>query len=135
MVAGLLPSCIMFSFCHADQIEYFFKGFETYQYRMHIFMSQKFLMKIILTTLLLLISNFNIWSQQHPLIGTWEMISIKGLNASGEYFSDDTTTVREIKIITPTHYMLIAHDVEGDSLVFNRCYAGSIKLDGNKYNE
>ena len=72
---------------------------------------------------------------QHPLIGTWEMVSIKGIGAGGEKFSIDTSTAREVKIITPTHYMLIAHDVQGDSLVFNRSYAGTIKLDGNKYIE
>lgn len=72
---------------------------------------------------------------QHPLVGTWEMISIKGLNADGEKFSIDTTTVRETKIITSTHYMLIAQDVQGDSLVFNRCYAGEVRLEGNKYIE
>ena len=72
---------------------------------------------------------------QHPLTGTWEMISIKGVNAAGEKFFNDTATVREIKIITPTHYILIAQDVENDSLVFNRCYAGTIRLDGDKYVE
>ena len=72
---------------------------------------------------------------QHPLVGTWEMISIKGISASGEKFSNDTSTIREVKVITPTHYMLIAQDVEGDSLVFNRCYAGAVQLEGNKYNE
>jgi hypothetical protein len=72
---------------------------------------------------------------QHPLVGTWEMISIKGIDANGEKFSSDTSAIREIKIITPTHYMLIAQDVEGDSLVFNRCYAGAVKIDGANYNE
>ena len=72
---------------------------------------------------------------QHPLIGTWEMVSIKGISANGEKFSIDTSSVREVKIITPTHYMLIAHDVQKDSLVFNRSYAGTIKIDGNKYIE
>lgn len=72
---------------------------------------------------------------QHPLLGTWEMVSIKGINAAGERFSEDTSTIREVKIITPTHYVLIAHDVEGDSLVFNRCYAGAVEFDDAKYNE
>jgi len=31
--------------------------------------------------------------------------------------------------------MLIAQDVQGDSLVFNRSYAGTVTLDGNKYIE
>lgn len=72
---------------------------------------------------------------QHPLVGTWQMISIKGINADGEKFAIDTTTARETKIITPTHYMLIAQDVQGDSLVFNRSYAGTVQLQGNKYKE
>jgi len=72
---------------------------------------------------------------QHPLVGTWEMISIKGINATGEKFANDSATVKEIKIITTTHYMLMAYDVEGDSLVFNRCYAGTVHIDGNKYKE
>ena len=72
---------------------------------------------------------------QHPLIGTWEMVSIKYINADGEKLSVDTSSVREVKIITPTHYMLIAHDVQGDSLVFNRSYAGTIKLEGERYIE
>ena len=71
---------------------------------------------------------------QHPLFGTWELVSIKGINAAGERFSADTSTIREVKIITPTHYMLIADDVENDSLVFNRCYFGTIRIDGDKYN-
>lgn len=72
---------------------------------------------------------------QHPLVGTWEMISGRGINAEGEKFSFDTTSVREIKIITPTHYMLIACDVLEDSLTFNRTMAGTVHLDGEKYIE
>src|SRR4051812_251236 len=78
--------------------------------------------------------NFVAFSQ-HPLVGTWQMISLRGTNADGEKFSLDTTNVREIKIITPTHYMLIAHTVDGDSLIFNRSYAGLVKLEGNRYIE
>jgi hypothetical protein len=72
---------------------------------------------------------------QHPLVGTWEMISGTGTGADGEKFSIDTTTSREIKIITPTHYMLINWDVQGDSLTFNRSMAGTVRLDGDKYIE
>ena len=72
---------------------------------------------------------------QHPLVGTWEMMSGKGINADGERFSFDTTSVKETKIITPTHYMLIAWDVDGDSLIFNRTMAGQFRLDGEKYIE
>lgn len=72
---------------------------------------------------------------QHPLVGTWEMISVKGIGADGEAFFFDTTAVKETKIITPTHYMLIAWDTDGDSLIFNRTMAGKVSLDGNKYIE
>jgi hypothetical protein len=92
-------------------------------------------MKKILVCLVLSLAVCICSSGQHPLFGTWEMISIKGINAAGERFSADTSTIREVKVITPTHYMLIAEDVESDSLVFNRCYFGTIQLDGDKYNE
>jgi len=72
---------------------------------------------------------------QHPLIGTWKMISIKARGAGGEPFFLDTTSVREIKVITPTHYMLMAYTIEGDSLVFNRAYAGTVVFEGQRYLE
>jgi hypothetical protein len=74
-------------------------------------------------------------SAQHPLVGTWEMISAKGIDADGESFYLDTTAVKETKIITPTHYMLIAWDVEQDSLIFNRTMAGKVRMEGEKYIE
>lgn len=73
--------------------------------------------------------------QHHPLVGTWEMVSIKGIDAEGEPFFRDTTTTREVKIITPTHYMLIASDVRADSLIFNRSYAGTVAINGDNYIE
>jgi hypothetical protein len=85
-------------------------------------------------SIFLLIASTHLYAQQPP-IGTWEMVSIKGITASGEKFSRDTSTVREIKVITTTHYMLIAQDVEKDSLVFNRAYAGTVRFEGNKYIE
>jgi hypothetical protein len=72
---------------------------------------------------------------QHPLVGTWEMVSVKGINAEGEPFYRDTTMVRETKVITPTHYILIATDVVGDSLAFNRSYAGTVSVEGERYIE
>ena len=72
---------------------------------------------------------------QHPLMGTWEMISVKGIDADGNPFFYDTTAVKETKIITPTHYMLIAWDVEKDSLIFNRTMAGQVRLENEKYIE
>jgi hypothetical protein len=83
---------------------------------------------------LLLLSSYAA-SGQHPLIGTWEMVSIAGVNVDGERFNRDTTTIREIKIITPTHYILIAQDGENGVWKFNRCYAGKTKIEGSKYYE
>lgn len=72
---------------------------------------------------------------QNPLVGTWEMISARGVGANGEKFYLDSTSVKETKIITPTHYMLIAWDVEKDSLIFNRTMAGTVRIEGDKYIE
>jgi hypothetical protein len=72
---------------------------------------------------------------QHPLVGTWEMISISGINADGQNFFLDTSTVKETKIITASNYILIARDKENGSWLFNRCYVGSAKIDGNQYFE
>ena len=72
---------------------------------------------------------------QHPLVGTWEMVSLKAIDFDGKRVSLDTTIARETKVITPTHYMLIAHDVKGDSLVFNRSHAGTVRFEENKYIE
>lgn len=72
---------------------------------------------------------------QNPLVGTWEFVSAKGRDAAGKAIVMDTTAMREIKVITPTHYMFIAQQVKGDSLVFHRSQAGSIVLQGSKYTE
>lgn len=82
----------------------------------------------------LTVSSLHIYGQ-HPLVGTWQMISIKGTGYDGKPFFADTTTLREIKIITPTHYMLIVHDIKGDSLLFNRSHAGTVRFEGNRYIE
>ncbi len=85
--------------------------------------------------LTLLLGFSTLQAQQNPLIGTWEMISARGIGADGERFSFDSTSTKEVKIITERHYMLIACTKEGDSLVFNRSYAGTIKIYGTRYIE
>jgi hypothetical protein len=82
----------------------------------------------------LLVSSLNVLAQ-HPLVGTWEMVSLEFTDFDGKKISLVPATAREIKIITPTHYMLIAQDVIGDSLVFNRSHAGTVKFDGDIYIE
>jgi hypothetical protein len=85
--------------------------------------------------LLLFVLNGYVASAQHPLIGTWEMVSISGVNVDGEKFNLDSATTRETKIITPTHYMLIAMSKQDGEWKFNRSYFGSIKIEGGKYYE
>jgi hypothetical protein len=72
---------------------------------------------------------------QHPLEGTWEMVSLSGINVDGEKFYLDSTTVKETKIITSSHYILIAMDKVGDEWIFNRCYAGAVRMQGQTYYE
>jgi hypothetical protein len=88
----------------------------------------------IVLLVLLMLPSLSIVAQQLPF-GTWEMISIKGRNADGEVFRLDSTTVSETKIITPTHYILIARDLEKGEWHFNRCYFGTAKVEGDRYVE
>lgn len=72
---------------------------------------------------------------QNPLVGTWELVSGKFTDTAGVAMTFDNSSVREIKIITPTHYMFIAQRVVADSLVFENAIAGSIKVTGTKFVE
>jgi hypothetical protein len=47
----------------------------------------------------------------------------------------NASTVRETKLISPTHFIFIAQDVKGDSIRFNRSQAGTIYTEGSKYFE
>jgi hypothetical protein len=69
---------------------------------------------------------------QHPLHGTWQLISAKRMHPDGNRMSMDTSQVREMLIITPTHYMLLFENVNGDSLRFGGAHGGRIKIEGNK---
>ena len=91
-------------------------------------------MKSVLT-LSILLTIASIATAQNPLVGTWELVSIKATDTAGVKSSLDQSSVREMKIITPTHYMFISHKVVGDSLVFDRAIAGTIKVTGAKFVE
>jgi hypothetical protein len=92
-------------------------------------------MKILSAHIVSLLFISAVATAQHPLVGTWEMVSIEGVNVDGEKFKLDTTTIRETKIITPTHYILIAQDKENGQWTFNRSYAGKVKFVGDQYYE
>src|SRR5687768_16695902 len=49
----------------------------------------------------LLMSSLNVFAQ-HPLIGTWEMVSLEFTDFDGKKISMTPATAREVKIITPT---------------------------------
>lgn len=88
---------------------------------------------LLLSCLILLGSHLA--AAQHPLIGTWEMVSIAGTNVDGQKFNLDSTAIHETKIITPSHYILIAADKEDEKWKFNRCYFGRTKIEDDKYYE
>jgi hypothetical protein len=90
---------------------------------------------LILGVAMILWSNLPLLAQKSPLVGTWEMVSAKGIDPKGQKVSFDAKTYRETKIITPTHYMLMTHQVKGDSLVFDHCVGGTIRISGNKFME
>jgi len=85
-------------------------------------------------SLLMLFCSVSIFAQ-HPLVGTWEFVSGEGTDIDGNTFDYTTANMRETKIITPTHYMLIQHIVRNDSVIFNIAHAGTVRFEGNKYME
>jgi hypothetical protein len=72
---------------------------------------------------------------QNPLVGTWELVSLKAVDTAKNKVILDQSGVREMKVITPTHYMIISHRVVADTLVFEKAIAGSIKITGPKFVE
>jgi hypothetical protein len=86
----------------------------------------------ILTSLLLTAA---LATAQNPLVGTWELVSIKATDTAKNKIELDQSAVREMKVITPTHYMLITHRVSADTLIFDKAIAGTIKITGNKFVE
>ncbi len=76
-----------------------------------------------------------LFAQNNPLVGTWEVVSMKGTGSDGSKISADGSEFKETKIITPTHYILITHRKQGDSLVFDKAIAGTVRIEGNKYIE
>ncbi|MDF9798078.1 hypothetical protein OKW21_003341 [Catalinimonas alkaloidigena] len=91
--------------------------------------------QILLMLTLLLSFCIQLVAQQHPLVGTWQMISSKVIDVDGNEILQDNSNAREIKIITPTHFMFIAHDIKDDSLIFKGSIAGTVNVEGDRYIE
>lgn len=71
---------------------------------------------------------------QNPLVGTWRLLSAKGTDANGNAYAHDDSQAKQLKIITPTHFMFIT-EILGDSAGFANAGGGSYIIDGNKYIE
>lgn len=67
----------------------------------------------------LALSSFQLFAQ-NPLIGTWENMN---------------NSVKSIKIITPTHFMVFAESQNENGSEFMRSHGGTYTLNGNKYVE
>ncbi|MEO9804299.1 MAG: hypothetical protein ABJF04_13665 [Reichenbachiella sp.] len=77
------------------------------------------------------------YSDSSPsLLGTWELIDVFNTE-EGETFNTFVKGRRMIKIITPTHFSFVNHDLKkgGDSLAFFAAGAGKYTLQGNNYSE
>jgi hypothetical protein len=87
--------------------------------------------RVVFFASVLLICSLQIFAQ-HPLVGTWQLISMKGIDRDGKNFSVNNSSVKEIKIITPTHYIEMEHVVKGDSVIFKHCQTGTARVEGSK---
>jgi hypothetical protein len=90
--------------------------------------------KLLYLALFLSIS-VQLFAQQNPLVGTWEVVSMKGTGSDGKKITMDGSQFKETKIITPTHYILFTQRKQGDSLVFDKSIAGTVRVEGSKYVE
>lgn len=88
-----------------------------------------------LLTLLLFCFAFQLLAQPHPLVGTWEVVSIKATQDDGTKLTATGSEFKETKIINANHYVLITFIKQGDSLLFNKAIAGRVRVEGNKYIE
>jgi hypothetical protein len=91
-------------------------------------------MKTFGTTLFILCLSI-LTAAQNPLVGTWELASVKSIKMDSAQANDDPSALRITMLITPTHYMFISHHLIADSLVFDKAIAGTIKVTGNKFVE
>ncbi|WP_422361862.1 hypothetical protein [Reichenbachiella sp.] len=75
-------------------------------------------------------------SKKKPLEGTWELIAVIN-KENGETFNTYVEGRRMIKIITPTHFSFVNHDLNQgkDSTAFFAAGAGRYKLEGDNYQE
>ena len=76
-------------------------------------------------------------SEQTPIIGTWQLISGTTIKGSDTTVTDYTKGQEMIKIITPTHFSFLRHDLNHgkDSTADYSAGGGRVKIEGKKYKE
>jgi hypothetical protein len=68
-------------------------------------------------------------------VGTWMLTSQVVTNPKGEKTTTDMAKLRQVKTISPTHWMLIAENTETVKKKLVNAIGGSYTLKGNKYVE
>ena len=70
-------------------------------------------------------------NQDLSLVGTWELVSY--MEPNQEVWSEYPTFVGYIKHITPTHFVFVKYNAEGDEVMFEG--GGTYSLEGDTYTE
>ncbi|ULQ56006.1 hypothetical protein KJS94_15260 [Flavihumibacter rivuli] len=72
-----------------------------------------------------------------PLIGTWKLLKGTTIKGKDTTVTDYTIGQEMIKIITPTHFSFLRHDLNKgkDSSAVYMAGGGRVKIEGNKYTE
>jgi hypothetical protein len=72
-----------------------------------------------------------------PIIGTWKLLKGKVSSPKDTVVTDYTVGQEMIKIITPTHFAFMRHNLPGgkDSTASYSAGGGRVQIKGNKYTE
>lgn len=68
-------------------------------------------------------------------IGTWHMISQKVTDPKGKTTKTDMATIKQVKVISPTHWMFISENIKDGKKTFRGANGGSYSLNGTTYVE
>lgn len=72
-----------------------------------------------------------------PIVGTWQLVSGTTIRDKDTTLTDYTKGQEMIKIITPTHFSFLRHDLNHgkDSTATYSAGGGRVKIEGNQYKE
>lgn len=68
-------------------------------------------------------------------VGTWHMVTQKVTDPKGKTTKTDMNTIKQVKIITPTHWMFISENIKDGKKSFKGANGGSYSLSGTRYVE